>query len=145
VLVIANIADKLINDLNLDAYAESYYARFHYGWSELKALRAGRFKYIEAPRPELYDMDQDPGETTNLYEERKSLADRMAGELRRLESTSSSPQAAAGPSSIDPETRERLAALGYIGTFVDTPRAPGEKLGDSGWDPGTTMDFSQAL
>jgi len=117
-------------DLNLDAYAESYYARFHYGWSELRALRAGRFKYIEAPRPELYDMDQDPGETRNLYEERKPLADRMAGELRRLESASSSPQAAAGPSSVDPETRERLAALGYIGTFVDTPRAPGEKLGD---------------
>lgn len=43
-------------DLNLDAYSESYYARYHYGWSELRALRAGRFKLIAAPRPELYDL-----------------------------------------------------------------------------------------
>ena len=51
------------SDLNLDAYSESLYARNHYGWSELRALRAGRYKYISATRPELYDLERDPAGT----------------------------------------------------------------------------------
>ena len=118
-----------VSDLNLDGYAETYYPRFHYGWSELRALRAGRFKYIEAPRPELYDIELDPGETKNLYEERRALADRMAAELRTLEAATAAAKPAGQPS-IDPETRERLAALGYIGTFSEAPRSPGTQLAD---------------
>jgi tetratricopeptide (TPR) repeat protein len=105
-------------DLNLDAYSESLYARNHYGWSELRALRSGRFKYIAAPQPELYDLERDPGEVTNLYSERRQLADRMAAALQKIGAEDSS--AEKGPSAVDPETRERLAALGYIGTFTHT-------------------------
>ena len=115
-------------DLELDAYSESLYAFNHYGWSDLKALRSGRFKYIATTRPELYDLERDPGESTNLYAERRSLADRMAAELERLaaeEELNESP-----PASVDPETRERLAALGYIGSFSNTTRKPGEQLPD---------------
>ena len=43
--------------LGLEAYAEAVYPRYHFGWSDLRTLRAGRFKYIEAPRPELYDLE----------------------------------------------------------------------------------------
>jgi arylsulfatase A-like enzyme/Tfp pilus assembly protein PilF len=115
-------------DLNLDAYSESLYARHHYGWSELRALRAGRFKYISATRPELYDLERDPGEEENLFEARRPLADRMAQELERLAAEADG--ASSGPSTVDPETRERLAALGYIGSFTATPRKPGEALPD---------------
>lgn len=118
-----------LSDLNLDGYAETYYPRFHFGWSELRALRAGRYKYIEAPRPELYDTEQDPAETKNLYDERRALADRMAAQLRALETSTTAAQPPERPS-VDPETRERLAALGYIGTFSETPRAPGIRLPD---------------
>ncbi len=117
------------SDLNLDGYAESWYPRYHYGWSELRALRAGRFKYIDAPRPEFYDLERDPGETINLYAERKALADRMAERLRAIERGPGGQPAPASPS-IDPETRERLAALGYIGTFAETPAGDGERLAD---------------
>ena len=41
--------------LDLEAYAESEYPR-RLGWSPLRALRDGRFKLIDAPRPELYDL-----------------------------------------------------------------------------------------
>ena len=52
--------------LHLEAYSESLYpARF--GWSPLRALRDGRFKLIDAPRPELYDLERDP------FEEREHL------------------------------------------------------------------------
>jgi len=113
-------------DLNLDAYSESLYARNHYGWSELKSIRSGRFKYISATRPELYDLERDPGELNNLFVERRQLADRMAAELGRL----SIEVEQAGPSAVDPETRERLAALGYIGSFAHAPRPAGEALPD---------------
>lgn len=113
----------------LDAYSESLYARHHYGWSDLKALRAGRFKYIEAPKPELYDLDQDPGERENLFDARRSLADRLASELLKASAehvtSGGAPQA-----TVDPETRERLAALGYIGSFVSAPKVAGQTLAD---------------
>ena len=115
-------------DLNLDAYSESLYARNHYGWSELRSLRSGRYKFIATTRPELYDLERDPDEARNLYEERRSLADRMAAELERL--GAESPAEAGGPSAVDPETRERLAALGYIGSFTSTSRRAGEALPD---------------
>lgn len=113
-------------DLNLEAYSESLYARNHYGWSELRSIRAGRFKYIATTRPELYDLEKDPGEVTNLYEERRDLAGRMAAALDRM----SVDEQPAGPSAVDPETRERLAALGYIGSFTNTARKAGEALPD---------------
>jgi arylsulfatase A-like enzyme/Tfp pilus assembly protein PilF len=116
------------SDLNLDAYSESLYARNHYGWSELRALREGRYKYIATTRPELYDLERDPQERRNIIAERSSLAERMAQELRRL--SVETPGQAAGPSAVDPETRERLAALGYIGSFTNTTRKEGEALPD---------------
>ena len=47
-------------ELGLDAYSEAMYPLHHYGWSDLRALRSGRYKVIDAPRPELYDIDRDP-------------------------------------------------------------------------------------
>ena len=41
-------------------FAESLVPLIHYGWSDLRALRDGRWKYILAPRPELYDLERDP-------------------------------------------------------------------------------------
>jgi arylsulfatase A-like enzyme/Tfp pilus assembly protein PilF len=114
-------------DLDLGAYSESLYARNHYGWSELKALRSGRFKYIATTKPELYDLEKDPGELVNLYDERRSLAERMAGELERL---GAEQETSTDAPTVDPETRERLAALGYIGSFSQTARKPGEALPD---------------
>ncbi len=113
-------------DLDLEAYSESLYARNHFGWSELRALRAGRYKYIEAPRPELYDLARDPGEVRNLFAARRDLANRLAAALARLgaERPGEPGGAATAARAVDPETRERLAALGYIGSFVErAPRA----------------------
>ena len=113
----------------LDAYSESLYARHHFGWNELTALRAGRFKYIEAPRPELYDLEQDPGERENLFDARRPLAERLGGELLKIAAEEVTAGAGA-QATVDPETRERLAALGYIGSFVSAPKAEGERLAD---------------
>ena len=107
-------------ELGLDAYSEAMYPLHHYGWSDLRALRSGRYKVIDAPRPELYDIDRDPAESTNLFESRRQLGDRLIGQLRALEGGFAKTEAALPPGDVDPEARERLAALGYVGSFVAT-------------------------
>ena len=106
-------------ELGLAAYSEAIYPRFHFGWSDLRALTSGRYKFVAAPRPELYDLQQDPGESHNIYPERQALGDRMNQELvaleQRMSTTAAAPKAAV---EVDPDARARLAALGYVGTFV---------------------------
>ena len=111
-------------ELGLAAYSEAIYPRFHFGWSDLRALTSGRYKFVAAPRPELYDLQQDPGELHNLYPDRQALGDRMNQELIALEQRMA--KGAAAPKAaveVDPDARARLAALGYVGTFV-TALAP---------------------
>jgi choline-sulfatase len=112
------------SELALDAYSEAMYPLHHYGWSDLRSLRAGRYKLIDAPRPELYDVDRDPQESTNLFAERQALAERMMAQLRRLEERFNTTTAELPASDVDPEARERLAALGYIGSFVASASDP---------------------
>ena len=108
--------------LGLHAYSEAMYPQFHFGWSDLRSLRVGRYKYVSAPRPELYDIEEDPAESNNLYQERLRTAEGMAAVLRELEERleASSPEMKPAVE-IDPDTRDRLAALGYVGTFVSAP------------------------
>src|SRR5205085_6135838 len=69
------------------SFAESLVPLLHYGWSDLRAVRDGRWKFIMAPRPELYDLDQDAGETHNLVNADPSRARAMqAGLTARLRS-----------------------------------------------------------
>ncbi len=107
--------------LDLEGYAEALYPLHHFGWSEMRAWRSGRYKMIDAPRPELYDLDRDPHETTNLYGEHRTLADGMIARLRQQEKDAPGAEAASTPApEIDTDTRARLAALGYVGSFVAT-------------------------
>ncbi len=125
---IVSLMTGSVKELGLAAYAEAVYPRYHYGWSDLRSLTSGRFKYIEAPRPELYDLAQDPGETHNLYAQRQALADRMAADLKAIDSDR---DAIVRPAvDVDPDARARLAALGYVGTFVTTPAADRSRLAD---------------
>jgi arylsulfatase A-like enzyme len=97
---------------DLEAYSESLYPR-RFGWSSLHALRDGRFKLIDAPRRELYDLEQDPFEEHNIYAERRSIGEAMASRLSAIASRAS---AGSGGSAtgVPPEVRERLRALGYV-------------------------------
>ncbi len=102
----------------LPAYAEAVYPRYHYGWSDLASLRVENMKYVAAPRPELYDLAADPGEVNNLYSARPDEADRLASMLQALESRWTDGALPAQIEEIDPDTRARLAALGYLASFA---------------------------
>jgi tetratricopeptide (TPR) repeat protein len=107
-------------ELGLEGYAEAMSPLHHYGWSDLRALRAGRYKLIDAPRPELFDIESDPKETTNIFDARRTVGDGMVARLREIESAFEKAPTAAPPEDVDPEVRQRLAALGYVGSFVAT-------------------------
>ncbi len=98
----------------LEIYAETRYPE-SFGWSPLAALRRGRLKYIEAPRPELYDLASDPGETKNRLLDQASapLAGEGTGFAARLSELVSS-RVSRPPPEVDSATRARLAALGYV-------------------------------
>jgi arylsulfatase A-like enzyme/Tfp pilus assembly protein PilF len=93
-------------------YAEALYARYHFGWSELYALTDARYAFIRAPNDELYDLQQDPGERRNLAVERDATRVAMRNALERLTAGT----AVAEPGEVSAEARERLRALGYVGS-----------------------------
>ena len=100
------------HDLNLEAYSESLYPQ-RMGWSPLRALRDGKFKLIDAPRPELHDVQDDPGEETNIYDTRRALAEKMTARLAALargRDSASTPR-----QGVSPEMRAQLTSLGYLG------------------------------
>ena len=117
------------------AYAESMSPGLQYGWSELHALRSPRYKFIQAPRAELYDLTTDPGEATNVLAQHPDIARDMSRELARLMAGTSENAPAPEEANLDKETMERLASLGYMGgsqrraTSADAPLAdPKDKL-----------------
>lgn len=112
------------------AYSETYYPRFHYGWSELKSFQDDRYKLIAAPVPELYDIRADPVEAKNLVYLERKVFDDMSARAAAFEKAAGSKAIEADFASVDEDTRERLAALGYLGSFVDPAKLKGRKLAD---------------
>ncbi|MCR4396454.1 MAG: sulfatase-like hydrolase/transferase [Candidatus Saccharicenans sp.] len=112
------------------AYAETYYPRYHYGWSELRSLQDGRWKLIAAPTPELYDLKNDPNEEKNLVYLQGDVYKKLSRQIEQLEKKAGEKAIEPDFSSLDAATRERLAALGYLGSFLDPARLKGKKLAD---------------
>jgi arylsulfatase A-like enzyme len=137
-------------DAALDGYSESLYPE-RFGWSRLHALRSERYKLISAPRPELYDLQEDPMELHNRHAERSALAsaidvqfarfdggspdqpppglrrsaEALRAKVEELRYTSSVPSRSSP--SPDPATVRGLAALGYVGPGRPFPRPAGAR------------------
>ena len=97
----------------VDVFSESLYPQRHFGASALASLRQGHYKYIEAPRPEFYDLAKDPGESTNLYADKGSLASAYREKLKQLRQLYE-PRSRPTTNALSPEVIERLHALGYL-------------------------------
>ena len=106
---------------DLVSYIETFHPREMFRWAALRGIVDGRMKYIDAPKPELYDMEMDPEEDHNIYQEEKLVASRLKRDLDGLIEKYSS-----GTSSrrvLSTEERERLMALGYV---IDSSPSEGE-------------------
>jgi choline-sulfatase len=113
-----------------ELYAESYAPMLDFGWSPLRTVRVNNLKYIAAPREELYDIERDPGETTDI-------AKRDAGSTASLRShVNRYGTDAVSLASMEAETRARLQALGY---------ASGERTAITRADPKDRRQLARAL
>ena len=93
-----------------ELYAESFAPLLDFGWSPLRSIRSGGFKFIDAPRAELYDTTRDPGETTDL----SSTDGPRVAELRdRVGRYSGAILDADSRQPVDREALGRLQALAY--------------------------------
>ena len=96
-------------------YGETFLPRIHFNWSELRGSENTKYHFIDAPRPELYDLAKDPGEVHNLFAEKKAVAQEMSAKLGGMIRDYSASQEMAEKTGLDPALMERLKALGYAG------------------------------
>ncbi len=93
------------------SYAESLYPKINMGWAELRAIRTNRWKYIRAPKPELYDLAQDPGETTNVIASHPAEFRDLESKLKTVAGRDTEKVEAAP---LDQRTMSELKSLGYL-------------------------------
>jgi arylsulfatase A-like enzyme/Flp pilus assembly protein TadD len=99
------------------AYIESMLPLLQFGWSELRALRGNGIKYIAAPRPRLYDVLGDPGESVDLIGSRPEIADTFRAQLAQIAGADDIDDLEFGARFADPRseaTLRNLRALGYV-------------------------------
>jgi arylsulfatase A-like enzyme len=97
--------------------AESTHAFDAFGWSRLRSIRIGDFKYIDAPKPELYNLAADPKEQTNLITRDPTRAQSMRAALAQIVAKPS--QSSSAAPTLTPQQRILLTSNGYL--------APGPK------------------
>jgi len=99
-------------------FAETLYPG-SFGWAGLFAVRQGKWKYVAAPSPELFDLEADPGETTNLWTTKASQATPLREALlAHLSETATSQNV-----TLDTEARRQLSSLGYVAPASPTPQS----------------------
>mgnify|MGYP002381296395 CR=1 FL=1 len=96
------------------AYGESLYPKMNMNWSELRSIRTNRWKYIRAPKPELYDLTTDPGETKNIIGEHAPEAQKFEAHLKSLISTDGSGKERVNTALVDERVMDQLKSLGYL-------------------------------
>ena len=123
-------------------YAEALYPRYHFGWSELYALTTGQFRYIQAPREELYDLIADPDERENLAPQRARTIRDLRAALDELRGDG--PLQA--PAAVSDDVLRRLRSLGYLGGggAID-PQTPSAALPDPKDKVGVLAQYRRAV
>jgi tetratricopeptide (TPR) repeat protein len=104
----------------VSAYSETYFPLFFMNWAALRSIQDDRWKFIDAPKAELYDLATDPHEQSNLAAREPA---RAAALRRALDSVSGMGAGAMTTAKPDRDAVEKLAALGYIGA-TSAPTVP---------------------
>jgi arylsulfatase A-like enzyme/tetratricopeptide (TPR) repeat protein len=122
----------------LGQYSESLLAEVGFGMAPLYGVRLDGYKWIRAPRPELYDLKRDPHELHDLAARQPRIAVRLDRELSRLLADSERHKVASARRPLDEETEEMLRALGYLAP-------PAQRRAVQGMDPKDGIVLYQKL
>ena len=102
------------NSADQPVYSRSDLPQRGFGWSPLESWRSGKYLYIRAPKPELYDTMSDPGATHNLAQSSKATLDTIAAQLESFDRRFSG-EAGKASSELSSSELQKLASLGYVG------------------------------
>ncbi|MGD0793378.1 MAG: sulfatase-like hydrolase/transferase [Terriglobales bacterium] len=111
-------------------YSRSDLPQRGFGWSPLESWRAGKYLYIRAPKPELYDLTTDPGAAHNLAQSSKATLDTMAAQLDNFDRHFSG-EAGKSSAELSSSEMQKLASLGYVGL----QKSSGSAAAVAGTDP----------
>ena len=98
---------------DLPVYAGTDFPHQAFGWSSLESWRSGKYLYIRAPKPELYDLSADPSATNNLAAKSKAIAQTLAAQLDSFDAHFSHDKNAG--TQLSSSEMQKLASLGYVG------------------------------
>jgi arylsulfatase A-like enzyme len=93
------------------AYVETIDGCINQGWSPLYGVRTQRWKYVRAPRPELYDLAADPREERDLAAAQPGVVAELEREIERVHA-GARPLAWTQAPALD--ERAQLESLGYV-------------------------------
>src|SRR4029450_13674988 len=77
-------------------------------------VRTDRFKFIDAPEPELYDLTRDPSEGSNVLSSNRDTASAMKSTLAAIERSGRKAKGSTRRPDGDPVLAEKFMAVGYI-------------------------------
>lgn len=116
-------------------YAESMSPKLTHNFGELRALYWGPYKYIHGPRPEMFNLADDPGEIKDLSGSGADESARMKPALGDFIQSHARTSAGSATHEFDESVRRRLAALGYLSTSDSGGQSINEVLDSSGLAP----------
>src|SRR5688500_6232082 len=121
------------------AYVETLFSKINMGWAELRAIRTNRWKYVRAPKPELYDLVEDPGETRNIITSHPAEVQELEAKLKSV--IGGGAQEKVSTAMVDRRTSDQLRSLGYLGG--SSPRE--YQLTGKGIDPKDRIEILKLL
>ncbi|PYX28621.1 MAG: hypothetical protein DMG77_15410 [Acidobacteria bacterium] len=110
-------------DADQPVYAGSDFSQQAFGWSGLESWRAGKYLYIRAPKPELYDLAADPAASRNLAQNSKATVETMASQLEAFRNHFGRQNSKSTGNGLTSNEMQKLASLGYVGLQKSSPRA----------------------
>jgi arylsulfatase A-like enzyme/Flp pilus assembly protein TadD len=121
-------------------YAETDYPHRGFGWSSLRALRTGKYLYVQAPERELYNLATDPQQLHNVAPASKAVADTLAQQTEEFRRKTS--QTVVDLAKPNPEQMKKLQALGYV---ASESSASQDEKSLTGADPKNKVQISNLL
>ena len=99
------------------SYAETLYPKINMNWAELRAIRTNHWKYIRAPKPELYDLSQDAAETNNVIQSHAPEVQKFEAQMKAVIGTDGAEKSETA-AMVDQRTLDQLKSLGYVSGFA---------------------------